>query len=108
MALAINTIVALAHFDLRHVREIVDRVDRDFVDEMEMGLVKIVLDALEIIARHAMRRREERAVIDLELGKARERGRLALAQISEDETQIFLHRIGVDTDLPRKAFFLGR
>src|SRR6185312_15201996 len=69
---------------------------------------EIVLDALEIIARHRVEVDDAHAVRLLELGKARKRRRLALAEIGEDEAEIFLDRIGRDADLGGEGRALGR
>src|SRR5579872_5776928 len=78
------------------------------MDEMDMRFVEIVLDTLEIIARHRMAIGDQHALDIVELGETRKLRRFTLAEIGEDQADIFLCRIGARFHLGGEVGFFGR
>src|SRR5579863_7108279 len=75
--------------------------------ESDMHGVALVFHIVEIVAVAAVALGFEHALV-LEIAIARERRRLAFAEIGEDQTEIFARRVRADTDRIREPLALRR
>ncbi len=107
LAFAPDAIGRLGHGDLGDLVQAI-RLGRDAMDEMDVRFVEVVLDALEVVARHQVAVDRDVAVRLLDLGIAREGRRLAIAEIGEDEAHVLAQRIGRHLDLGGEGRALGR
>src|SRR5262245_39250150 len=76
--------------------------------EGDVDLVHAVLEALQVVAGHVLRIPDLDEARRVPVWEMRERRRVALAEIGEDEIEIFARRIGLQRHLAGEPRFLGR